>query len=256
MTATISAQRVDLFGVPVDPAVSAESLSALLRKGKTLRSVGFIGPHAWAIAKKNAAYLEALQSLTVNVAERPEIAWLCRQLKGQPCAHFNFDMHPLKDSLFKTMISEGLTLMLIGGKPGYDEIAKDKLEALYPGLKVLATMHGYDDFEPKLAAVAAKAPDVVLVDMGAPRQEMFLQALAKAGYKGLAIACGGFIENHLSEGHFYPHWVEAWKLHSVWRLYKTPANAWKKRLYEYGFFVVQAGRAFVEKYRPSPAPQS
>ncbi|MDP9128321.1 MAG: WecB/TagA/CpsF family glycosyltransferase [Pseudomonadota bacterium] len=245
-------QRIQFLGLPLDIGVTIDTICGYLNEKEPARFITFINPSAWAQAKRSPDYLTALQKTSLNLADGQGVAVLCQKLTGLPCSRISFDMTSLADPFFKAAVAAGATLMLVGGKPGVDESVHGKLQAYYPKIKIVGTQHGYGDFEPKTAEIMAKAPDVVIVAMGTPRQENFILHLKDSGFKGIAITCGGFFDQYLQADPYYPKWIDRWNLRFAYRLYKEPRRLWQRYLLDYPVYLKEAGKAFVEKYR-SPA---
>jgi N-acetylglucosaminyldiphosphoundecaprenol N-acetyl-beta-D-mannosaminyltransferase len=84
----------------------------------------------------------------------------------------------LAEKLLAGAAPEGLRVYFLGGAPGVAQSASQAMTERYAGLVVAGSHHGY--FSPAeesevVAKVAEARADVLLVAMGAPRQEMFLE---------------------------------------------------------------------------------
>ncbi|MEJ0063686.1 MAG: WecB/TagA/CpsF family glycosyltransferase [Alphaproteobacteria bacterium] len=131
-------------------------------------------------------------------------------------------MSSLAGPFFETLARNNHKLMLIGGQPRAGRGSRQKnLRKLSRSASRCAD-HGYGDIAPKVAAIMNQSPDAVIVAMGAPRQEMLLLALRDAGYKGVAITCGGFLNQYLEKESYYPKWIDKLNLRFAYRLYKEP----------------------------------
>src|SRR5439155_25375502 len=74
---------------------------------------------------------------------------------------------------------EGRSLYLFGGYPGVAEGAAAWIHQHYPQLKIVGCHHGYfsEDEEPAVVkAIQASGADILLVALGAPRQEKWIAA--------------------------------------------------------------------------------
>jgi len=70
--------------------------------------------------------------------------------------------------LMERMAAEGLSLYLLGAKPGVAETAGEKLAEKYPGLKIAGTHDGYfQEDGPVVEAIRASGADCVFVCLGA-----------------------------------------------------------------------------------------
>ena len=84
------------------------------------------------------------------------------------------------------------SVFLFGGKPGVAELAKEKLEEKYPGIKIAGMRNGYfkPEEEPEIVdEINASGADLLFVCLGAPKQEQWLARNAK-NLKGVRVAMG------------------------------------------------------------------
>lgn len=247
-------KRLRFLDLPLDVGVDIEAICAKLRERSGPFNVSFINPFAWSVAQRDPAFVDTLERLSLVMADGVGVAYACRALTRAPCERISFDMSSLADPFFRTLREAGLTLALVGGRPGIDESVKDKLELHYPGIRIVETAHGYNDLEPKIDSIISKSPDAVLVGMGAPRQEQFLIALRDAGYQGFAITCGGFFDQYLVSEKYYPDWIDRWNMRFVYRLYKEPGRLWRRYLVDYQVYVKRLLRELAQKLKNGKKP--
>ncbi|HEY9717664.1 MAG TPA: WecB/TagA/CpsF family glycosyltransferase [Trichormus sp.] len=90
--------------------------------------------------------------------------------------------------------ASGRRVALVGGKPETLEQLLVKLPQTYPGLKIVASHHGYftlDDEERIVDALEEKSPELVLVALGVPKQEYFIDRWQANLSKSVLIGVGG-----------------------------------------------------------------
>jgi N-acetylglucosaminyldiphosphoundecaprenol N-acetyl-beta-D-mannosaminyltransferase len=233
----MTVQRIEFLGIPLDTGVTVADVCELLRRRDGLRLITFVNPAAWALARKYPHYVGLLRLMSLVLPDGEGVARACRMLTKLQCPRLSFDTTSVAGPFFATAAAEKISVMLIGGQPGVDEDTHRKLQQAWPNLHIAGTMHGFDDFAPKVARIIATAPDAVVVGMGSPRQEEFLIALRDAGYRGLAITCGGFFDQYLESDQYYPEWIDRWNLRFAWRLYKEPRRLWRRYLIDYQIFI-------------------
>jgi N-acetylglucosaminyldiphosphoundecaprenol N-acetyl-beta-D-mannosaminyltransferase len=102
--------------------------------------------------------------------------------------------------------AEGLSLFLLGARPGVAEVAARRLRALHPDLDIAGVSHGHFDHEPGspqneavLREVNAARPDILLVGLGMPLQERWLMENRRRIEAGVALT-GGAVFDYLSGG--------------------------------------------------------
>ena len=77
--------------------------------------------------------------------------------------------------MMERMAGEGMSLYLLGAKPGIAEQAAEKLSAQYPGLKIAGTHDGYfKEDGPVVEDIRQSGADCVFVCLGAPKQEFWM----------------------------------------------------------------------------------
>ena len=100
----------------------------------------------------------------------------------------------LTQNLMADLAATGETFYFFGGAPGVASTAARKMMKKYPGLKVVGVHNGYfDEKEEKriIQDIKEKAPSILLVGLGAPKQEKWIyDNLRLIGAKA-AIGVGG-----------------------------------------------------------------
>lgn len=127
--------------------------------------------------------------------------------------------------LLERMAGEGRCVFLFGSKPGVAEAAAERLRAQYPGLRVAGTNDGYfTDDAPIVEKINAAAPDLLLVCLGAPKQEKWMHARAPQLDVGLMIGAGGSLDVFAGTAERAP---EGWRkagLEWLYRLLREPSR--------------------------------
>lgn len=91
--------------------------------------------------------------------------------------------------VMKYMAEAGLSLYLLGAKPGVAELAAQRLAAQHPGLKIVGTHDGYfKEDEPIVEAIRDSGADCVFVCLGAPKQEFWM--VKNGPQTGAKLLCG------------------------------------------------------------------
>jgi len=92
---------------------------------------------------------------------------------------------------------EGKKVYLLGAAPNVAELAKTKMEEKFPRLDICGVRNGYfgaDEEEDIVAEINSLRPDVLLVGLGSPRQEKWIDKHKENLDVNLAIGCGGTID--------------------------------------------------------------
>lgn len=124
---------------------------------------------------------------------------------------------------------EGLSLFLLGAREGVGARAAAALCARCPGLRiagVLAPPLGFDSDgaldRAVVSAVAAASPSIVLVALGAPRQELWMEAHRHVLAPSVLIGVGGTLDFLAGEKQRAPRVVSELGLEWAFRLAQEP----------------------------------
>jgi len=137
--------------------------------------------------------------------------------------------------LFEKMAERGQSVFLYGAKPGVAKTAGERIIEQFPGLHVVGTADGYGADDPVAEAIREAAPDLLLVCLGAPKQEQWMAA--HQGYldTGLMAGLGGVLDMFAGVVERAP---ERWRklgLEWLYRLLKEPRRA--KRMLKLPLFL-------------------
>jgi exopolysaccharide biosynthesis WecB/TagA/CpsF family protein len=134
----------------------------------------------------------------------------------------------------------GARVLIIGGPPdALIETVECVDEMLDNGSMVVAALDGYQDVSGDATLdeiVMTAKPDFVIVGMGAPRQEIVAQQVARMLKHGVVLTCGGFLDQ-MRHGSYYPFWAYPLRLNWLVRLTREPMRLWRR-------YTVQAVAAF------------
>ncbi|MCA9791790.1 MAG: WecB/TagA/CpsF family glycosyltransferase [Candidatus Eremiobacteraeota bacterium] len=114
---------------------------------------------------------------------------------------------------------------LLGAAPGIAAAAAEELRRRYPTAQIVGVQDGFfQDEEAVLAMIDAADPDVLLVGMGSPRQEIWLERHRERLRARIGIGVGGSFDVLSGQLERAPRWVI--RLHSEWlyRLLRQPSR--------------------------------
>jgi len=123
--------------------------------------------------------------------------------------------------LAKMSISNGFTLFFLGGEPGVAENAQKSLESRYPGIAVVGTAHGfYQDFSPVINQINCLSPDILMVCLGNPKQEEWIQHNFNRLNVKVAFGNGGALDFAAGKVRRAPNFVQSIGLEWLFRLFQ------------------------------------
>lgn len=126
-------------------------------------------------------------------------------------------------ALMTQMGREGKSVFLLGAKPGVADAAGEKLRERFPGLVIAGTNDGYfQDDDPVVEKINAVQPDLLLVCLGAPKQELWMQRNAPRLRVGLMAGLGGSLDVFAGNVKRAPKFFQKLGLEWFYRLIKEP----------------------------------
>lgn len=179
-------------------------------------------------AKKNPRFLNILNTSQLVLADGISVV-LASKIIGDPMQGRVTGVG-FAQALAAAMAKGGKSIFLLGAKPGVAEQAAEKLLQTYPGLQIAGTHDGYFKEEgPVIAAINAAKPDALLVCLGAPKQEYFmedhdgdLEVPVMAGLGGSMDVLAGNVQRA-------PEFFQKYGLEWLYRLCKEPQR-WKRMI--------------------------
>ena len=126
-------------------------------------------------------------------------------------------------ALMERMAKKGQSVFLFGAKPGVAEAAAENLQKRFPGLVIAGTNDGYfTDDAPIVSKINAAKPDLLLVCLGAQKQEKWMFSHAGVLDAGLMIGAGGSLDVFAGTVERAPEKWQKAGLEWLYRLLKEP----------------------------------
>ncbi len=215
--------KIDVMGVRFDNLTMEESLDKaerLIAEGETFYCVT---PNSEIVyeAMHNEELMQLLNDAALVLPDGAGVVLASKILKTplkQKVAGVDF-----ADGLMGRMEKSGLRLFLLGSKPGVAELAAEKMLEKHPSLQICGMADGYfkDDAE-AISKVNAANADVLFVCLGAPKQEIFMQAHREELNVRMMIGLGGSLDAFAGTMKRAPKWMIRMNLEWFYRLLKDP----------------------------------
>ncbi|MDO4281914.1 MAG: WecB/TagA/CpsF family glycosyltransferase [Peptococcaceae bacterium] len=221
-----------VLGVQIDAVTEGEALdciTAFAREGGA-HQVVTANPEILDNASRNAS-LRALINRAALVTADGQGVLLAGRILGTPFPARVTGIE-LAEALCKESARRDLALYFLGAEPGVVDEAAANMRAKYPGVCIVGTHHGYFRNEGPAAVIAdikQAAPDVLLVGMGSPYQEHFIdEHLAATGAK-VGIGVGGSFDVLSGRVERAPEIFIRLKLEWLYRI-ASDRKRWKRAL--------------------------
>jgi alpha-1,3-mannosyltransferase len=183
--------------------------------------VAFCNAHTVNTARSNPAFARAMGSaLVLNDGIGVDLA--SRLLFHEPFRE-NLNGTDLTPALLEN-VSRPLRIFLIGGAPGVAEQAGQALQQRFPHHSIVGTMHGYfssDETPHILDGIAETKPDLVLVGMGHPIQELWAAENVQR-LSAVVMCIGAFLDYAAGAVRRAPEWVRRMRMEWAFRLINNP----------------------------------
>lgn len=222
----------NILGVQVVDAGWDEALSVLVQNllDRQFLPVGWFNAHNANIASTNETYRQALSAFLI-LPDGVGVDIAAKMLDGQPF-EANLNGTDFSPALLQA-VPKRMKVGLLGAR-------RESIEKAALVLKELAPLHTYyvvhdgffgPDKEPQiLADIAALRPDILLVAMGVPRQEIFIAQKLTGQHCTMPIAVGAMFDLVNGTVPRAPEWMRTMRLEWVFRLLAEPRRLWRRYL--------------------------
>lgn len=187
-------KKTHVLGVPFD-AVTMEQAVAKAKKMLTEEGQHFIctpNPEIVMEAQKDRELMNILKEADMVVPDGIGVVWASKYSETRLTERVaGYD---LTQNLMAELAATGETFYFFGGAPGVASTAARKMMKKYPGLKIVGVHNGYfDEKEEKkiIQDIKTKSPSILLVGLGAPKQEKWIYDNIRLVGAKVAIGVGG-----------------------------------------------------------------
>ncbi|NWJ95053.1 MAG: WecB/TagA/CpsF family glycosyltransferase [Chloroflexi bacterium] len=212
------------------PDEAVELLLARLLMRQSGR-VYYANAHTMVTASKNPELVDALNQTDLLLADGSGVRW-GSALLGQPLV-YNLNGTDLVPALCNAGAERGLSVYLLGGKPGVAEEAAANLAKAYPGLVIAGTRDGYfseEETAQVLKDIRTARPHILLVAMGVPLQEIWINRYSSQLPGITCMGVGGLFDFLAQRVRRAPGFIRAMGMEWSWRLAMEPSRMWKRYL--------------------------
>lgn len=131
--------------------------------------------------------------------------------------------------LLERCAQRGWPVFFLGAGPGVAAEAASMLETRFPGLKIAGTHDGFfatdDD---AIAAIRDSGAEIVLVGMGNPLQERWIDRCIDRTGARIGVGVGAFFDFITGNVPRAPDWMNRYGLEWVHRLAQEPKRMWRR----------------------------
>jgi N-acetylglucosaminyldiphosphoundecaprenol N-acetyl-beta-D-mannosaminyltransferase len=224
--------RVSLFGIEFDPLRMDQAVAQIWAwiASPPPRCAMVVTPNVdhLVLLTRRADFREAYRQASLVLADGMPIVWASRWL-GQPLPErvAGSDLVP---SIFASASTNNtLKVFLLGAEPGVGQRAAERIQHAWPPVEVVGVSSPPIGFERDDAAnaaicdqIAGVKPDVLVVGLGAPKQELWVHTHRDRLAAKVAICAGGTIDFLAGKQQRAPVWMRESGLEWLYRLARQP----------------------------------
>ncbi|EJN23719.1 exopolysaccharide biosynthesis protein, WecB/TagA/CpsF family [Pseudomonas sp. GM78] len=218
----------------IKDADQEQRLIETLSRPQRATVLGFVNAHAMNLVAKDNAYYQALSAADVLLRDGSGMSILFRRMGREPGLNMNgTDLIPKLLSAYK-----GRRVALWGTQePFLGNAAKHCETAL--AVNLVSAHHGFADVETYLTLARQHQPELIVLGMGMPRQEVVAARLAASGVPCL-IVCGGAILDFLGgKVNRAPQWMRGLGCEWVFRLVSEPKRLFSRYVVGNPMFILR-----------------
>ncbi len=241
-------ETINILGVHIDRLTQAQALEKLTGFLATPQTDYVFTPNSEIIqmAYKDTAFAALLNSASMNTADGIGVVYASKIL-GMPLKErvAGFD---LMCAFMGVCEEKGARVFLFGSKEGVAKEAADELMRRHPRLNICGMRNGYftaEDNNSIIEEMNAANPDVILVCLGAPKQEKWIFDNAAKLSAKILMGCGGSLDVLAGRVERAPEKWQKAGLEWAYRLKKEPKRFWRMTaLPKFGLTVLFKGRKY------------
>ncbi len=218
-----SMKTVDILGVQVASCTLVQAREAvfnMLQEDK-LHMVFTPNSEIVMLARKNKPFQDILNRADLCTADGIGVVYGAKLL-GTPIPERVAGFDLLTDVL---QHGDGISIYLFGSKPGVADKAKKEILHRFTGIEIVGVQNGYFDEKQEQAIIAdirEKRPDILLVCLGAPKQEEWIWRHQEELGAKVAMGLGGSLDVLAGEVKRAPEFFIKLGLEWLYRLLKEP----------------------------------
>lgn len=251
--------RIKLFQVGIDQVDNQETIKRIEEFVVSKKPHQIVTPDTLAVlrARKNPEYHAILKSADLVTPDGAGILWAATTLN-----------YPLPErvtgidiihNICRLSVKKGYSLYLLGSCLGVAGETALNLAKKYPGIKISGTHHGYFDCEgcqnckdvnngkykeeeEVVAEIKEKRPDILLVGMGVPKQEKWINKNLDRLDVPVCMGVGGSFDVLSGRIPRAPLWMQRHGMEWIYRLIKQPNRALRTLALFYFIWLVILGK--------------
>ena len=227
--------RMEFMNIHIDNLTMPEALDRVSHLVENTRQSYVITPNVDHIVKlqKDTEFLEIYENASLVLADGQPLIWISKLYKRPIKEKISgSDLFP---QVCKLAADKNYKMFFLGAAEGVAEIAAKNLTGKYRGLSVAGTLSpkmGFENDPDEVRAVVEKvraaSPDILVVALGAPKQEKFLYRNRESLDVPLSILIGAALDFEAGIVKRCPGWMSRCGLEWFYRFCKEPGRMFRR----------------------------
>lgn len=221
---------IKVLGVPFDDLSMEEAANQIIEamENGEKKIVCTVNPEIIMKAREDLELMEILKSADMVTADGIGVIWAAKFL-GTPLKE-RIAGYDLCQNIMARIKDTGHTIYFFGAAPGTAEEAAKKMAKEHKGLTVVGTRNGYfteKDEREIVSAIRIASPDLLLVGLGAPKQEKWIYENFNNTNAKVSIGVGGSFDVMSGNINRAPMIFRRLNLEWFYRLISDPKRAFR-----------------------------
>ena len=204
------------------------------------RRVFFLNVHSIWLARTDKLLAASISRADLVLGDGSGLA-LATKLFGSPMVE-NLNGTDFVPRLIERASVTGRSVFLLGGTPQISQICKKALLGLHPGLHIVGARSGYfsiDEESEICEEINRVKPDILLVGMGAPLQENWIDRNSSRLSARVCLGVGGLFDFLSGNRKRAPGWMRSLGIEFIYRFMSDPGGKWRRLMVETPWFLAQ-----------------
>jgi exopolysaccharide biosynthesis WecB/TagA/CpsF family protein len=235
---------LSILGVPISRLTGDQALEAIgdWAADGTCQTLAYVNAHTLNLAARNDALHRSLTRSRLVMNDGIGLS-LAARMRGEGFSE-NLNGSDFTVRLLQLAASHDWGVFFLGGEPGVAEVAAERLEQRIGGLRVVGVSHGFTDMSDEMLArrVRDAGAALLVVALGSPRQEIWLDENLEATGALVGIGVGAFLDFTAGRVRRAPRWMNALGIEWCFRLFQEPRRLWRRYLLGNPAFLLRAWR--------------
>lgn len=215
--------KIEILDIPFDNVTMDEAVDTAMELIAAKKAAYVVTPNPEIVmaARENPALAEAVKQASLVLPDGIGIIYGGKIL-GTPLKERTPGID-FAARVMERLSRKGGSVFLFGAKPGVAELAGENLQSMFPGLVISGVSDGYfSDDTPIIEKINGASPDLLLVCLGSPKQEFWMEKNVANLSVGLMAGLGGSLDVFAGMVDRAPERWQKLGLEWLYRLLKEP----------------------------------